>query len=39
MAGLSYGGSGAIVFVLSMLLGMWAAPPVRNRLDSGAALT
>lgn len=34
VASLSYGGIGGIVFLLSMLGGMWAAPMVRSRLDA-----
>jgi len=32
MASLAWGGTGGAVFVVSMALGMWAAPPLRARL-------
>ena len=34
MASLSWGGVGGAAFVLSMGLGMWAAPPIRARLEA-----
>jgi len=34
VASLSYGGIGGIVFILSMVGGMWAAPILRSRLDA-----
>jgi len=34
VASLSYGGIGGIVFILSMVGGMWAAPMLRSRLDA-----
>ncbi|MBV0912303.1 DUF6691 family protein [Anianabacter salinae] len=38
VASLSYGGVGGLVFMAAMLAGMWAAPPLRARLDAmGAA--
>ncbi|TMM54094.1 DUF6691 family protein [Sulfitobacter sabulilitoris] len=36
IASLSYGQTGGIVFFVSMLAGMIAAPPLRARLDSAA---
>ena len=36
MASLSYGGLGGVVFLLAMIAGMMAAPPVRRRLDAAA---
>lgn len=33
IASLSYGGTGGVTFMAAMLLGMWAAPPVRQWLD------
>ncbi|MDW4496844.1 DUF6691 family protein [Sulfitobacter sp. D35] len=39
IASLSYGGTGGLVFLVSMLAGMCTAPPVRNRLDRNPALT
>lgn len=32
MASLVWGGTGGVVFVVAMALGMWAAPPLRARL-------
>lgn len=37
MASLSYGGIGGAVFVVAMILGMLAAPPVIARLDAAPA--
>lgn len=37
MASLTWGGTGGIVFLISMLAGMLAAPPIRARLDAAAA--
>ena len=34
VASLSYGGIGGVMFILSMLGGMWVAPMVRSRLDA-----
>ena len=37
LASISYGGWGGLVFLIAMLGGMWAAPPLRRRLDSAPA--
>lgn len=37
IASLSYGGTGGIVFVVSMAVGMFAAPALRTRLDAAFA--
>jgi uncharacterized membrane protein YedE/YeeE len=37
IASLGFGGMGGIVFVIAMLAGMFAAPPLRARLDQSAA--
>ena len=37
MASLTWGGTGGIVFLIAMLAGMWAAPPIRAKLAGGAA--
>lgn len=34
LASLSFGGVGGLVFLVAMLAGMWAAPPLRARLDA-----
>lgn len=34
MAALGFGGPGVWIFGVSMLAGMWIAPPVRSRLDA-----
>ena len=34
MASLSWGGTGGIVFLVSMGLGMFAAPPIKSRLET-----
>ncbi len=34
MASLSWGGGGGVLFLVSMLAGMLAAPPIRARLDA-----
>ncbi|AFO87279.1 MULTISPECIES: DUF6691 family protein [Phaeobacter] len=39
IASLSYGGTGGIIFIAAMLVGMIAAPPVALRLDRAAAST
>jgi uncharacterized membrane protein YedE/YeeE len=39
LASLGYGGIGGIIFLASMLAGMIAAPPLRARLDTHAALS
>ncbi|MFV1491950.1 DUF6691 family protein [Phaeobacter sp. JH18-32] len=39
MASLSYGGFGGVIFLVSMGVGMIAAPPVVQRLDRTAAST
>jgi len=36
MASLTWGGTAGIVFLVSMLAGMLAAPPIRARLDAAA---
>ena len=36
MASLSYGGFGGVLFLVAMIAGMLAAPPVRRRLDADA---
>lgn len=33
LAALSYGGLGGVVFLVAMAAGMWAAPPVKQRLE------
>ena len=37
MASLSFGGFGGVLFLVAMIAGMLAAPPVRRRLDADAA--
>ncbi|MCC5984263.1 MAG: hypothetical protein JJU42_07860 [Rhodobacteraceae bacterium] len=37
IASISWGGTGGIVFLLSMVAGMLAAPPIRQRVDRLAA--
>lgn len=37
IASLGWGGAGGVVFLVSMLAGMIAAPPIRKRLDAAAA--
>lgn len=37
MASLTWGGTGGLVFLVSMLAGMLAAPPIRARLDAAEA--
>lgn len=37
IASISWGGIGGFTFVVAMILGMWAAPPIRNRIDAAAA--
>ena len=37
LASLSFGGLGGLVFVLSMMAGMYAAPAVRGQIDRAAA--
>jgi len=37
IASLTWGGTGGIVFLVSMLAGMLAAPPIRARLDDASA--
>ena len=37
LASLAYGGLPGLVFLVAMIAGMIAAPPVRRRLDQGAA--
>lgn len=37
MASLGFGGTGGLVFMLAMMAGMWAAPPIRLRIDRLAA--
>ena len=37
IASLSWGGTGGIVFLISMVAGMLAAPPIRTRVDRLAA--
>ncbi|ATG35345.1 putative transporter component [Phaeobacter piscinae] len=39
IASLSYGGTGGIIFIAALLVGMMAAPPVAQRLDRAAAST
>ncbi|AXT33913.1 hypothetical protein D1820_02400 [Phaeobacter sp. LSS9] len=39
IASLSYGGTGGIIFITALLIGMMAAPPVAQRLDRAAAST
>ncbi|AUQ74627.1 DUF6691 family protein [Phaeobacter piscinae] len=39
IASLSYGGTGGIIFIAAVLIGMMAAPPVAQRLDRAAAST
>ncbi|ATG43148.1 putative transporter component [Phaeobacter piscinae] len=39
IASLSYGGTGGIIFIAALLIGMMAAPPVAQRLDRAAAST
>ena len=34
MASLAWGGTGGIVFIVAMALGMVAAPPIKSRLDT-----
>ncbi len=34
IASLSYGGLGGLVFLIAMLGGMWAAPPVKSRIEN-----
>jgi len=36
MASLTWGGGGGVLFLVSMLAGMLAAPPIRTRLDAWA---
>lgn len=36
MASLTWGGMGGLVFLIAMLAGMWAAPPIRARLAGQA---
>ena len=36
MASLSFGGFGGVLFLVAMIAGMLAAPPVRRRLDADA---
>ena len=37
MASLSWGGTGGIVFLVAMGLGMFAAPPIKSRLETPTA--
>lgn len=37
VASLSYGGWQGLVFLVAMLAGMWAVPPLRRALDRGGA--
>jgi len=37
VASISYGGWQGFVFLVAMLAGMWAVPPLRQMLDRGAA--
>ncbi|KII17799.1 MULTISPECIES: DUF6691 family protein [Phaeobacter] len=39
IASLSYGGTGGIIFIAALLVGMMAAPPFAQRLDRAAAST
>ncbi|ATG39306.1 DUF6691 family protein [Phaeobacter piscinae] len=39
IASLSYGGTGGIIFIAALLIGMMAAPPFAQRLDRAAAST
>jgi uncharacterized membrane protein YedE/YeeE len=37
MASLTWGGAGGVLFLVSMLAGMLAAPPIKRRLEAAAA--
>ena len=37
MASLGFGGLGGLIFLIAMIAGMLAAPPIRSRLDAVAA--
>ncbi len=38
MASLGWGGAEGLVFLVAMVAGMWAAPPIRTRLDMADAI-
>lgn len=37
LASLSFGGTGGLVFLVAMIAGMWAAPPLKMRLETATA--